>query len=277
MKLVSILLFSVCVCITFSASSQYYFNDIVAPQQASHQHRALVANKVQQVTATSYESNNTVSEDFYLTQTISQGGNRIETLSGNRSIRNFTVNYYQNNKVIKSEDSASNVLTITNYDYNSDGLPTIITITSADTFMNSRSEEKHIWLYDTEAKPLKMFKVKDGKDTTFITFIKDEAGNIAAEKWLRKNRIVETYYYYYNPAGKLTDIVRFNNKAQRLLPDFIYAYDDKGRVKRMTQMPANSSDYLIWDYSYEPNGLKQSETIVNKNGTVLGRIIFSYR
>jgi len=277
MKRFSTSLLFVCFLMALQAKGQYYFNDIVAPQQASLQHRALTENGVKQMTATSYESNNMVSEGFFLTQKIMEGGSRIETLSGNKTTRNFTVNLYQNNRILKSEDSTSNILTITTYQYNDDGLPVLITISSADTFMNSRSEEKHLWLYDADKKPLKMIKVKDGADTTFITFIKDEAGNIAAEKWQRKKRIAETYYYYYNAAGLLTDIVRFNHKAQRLLPDFLYAYDEAGRVKRMTQMPANSSDYLVWEYSYHNNGLKESESIFNKNGALLGRIVFSYK
>jgi hypothetical protein len=76
---------------------------------------------------------------------------------------------------------------------------------------------------------------------------------------------------------KLTDIVRYNAKAQRLLPDFLFEYDNNGTLVKFTQIPQGSADYLVWQYEYLPNGLKQKELCFNKQKEPVGTIVYSYQ
>ena len=67
----------------------------------------------------------------------------------------------------------------------------------------------------TELK--KMIKIKGETDTTMVNLVKDEKGNIIEEKSVRGGQQLPSVYYYYDNDGRLTDIVRYNQKAGRLL------------------------------------------------------------
>ncbi|RYD70888.1 MAG: lipoyl(octanoyl) transferase LipB [Sphingobacteriales bacterium] len=113
--------------------------------------------------------------------------------------------------------------------------------------------------------------MKNTTDSTFVSFKYDESGNVGEEIWKRGSRITETYYYYYNDKQKITDIVRFNKKAKRMLPDFIIEYDEKGRVAQMTQSQSGSANYLVWRYQYNPQGLKDKDATyykINRGGDI---------
>ncbi len=246
------------------AVAQYYFNDIVARQQASDYHAILEKQGVTKVTARAFERGNRPAEDFVLEQTLSNGASLVTTTSNTQGKPTVTRTEYNNGRLYKTTESALNVLTETSYSYGANGLLQELTIASTDTFMQAKSVERHLWYYNEAGNPSRMLKIKDGVDSTVVTFVYDEKGNVAEEKWMRKGRNTETYYYYYNTDKRLTDIVRFNYKAQRMLPDFIYEYDDKGRVTKLTQIPSGSSSYLIWTYTYNDRGLKETETCTTK-------------
>ena len=108
-------------------------------------------------------------------------------------------------------------------------------------------------------------------------FKKDEHQNIIEELWLKKGRLIEHYFYYYNNKNQLTDIVRFNNKAQQMLPDFLFDYDTAGRVIQLTQIPQGSSDYIIWKYVYDERGLKIQDVLLDKRQELLGTVTYTYQ
>ena len=122
-----------------------------------------------------------------------------------------------------------------------------------------------------------MLLIKNGTDTTVIEFIKDENSLIAEEHWKKNGTVTEKYFYYYSEQGLLSDIVRFNSKAQRLLPDFLFEYDNTGTLTQFIQIPEGSDNYLIWKYIYSTNGLKQKEVCFNKQKQPVGRIEYKYR
>ena len=140
--------------------------------------------------------------------------------------------------------------------------------------MNSHSTEIHQWIYKDNV-PQKMLQIKDRTDTTFVTFTYD-GGNVAQETWRRKGHVAETYYYYYNTKNQLTDIVRFNIRVRKMLPDFLYEYDEQGRVSQMMQVPNGSTDYMVWKYNYNSNGLKEQELLYNKQQQLVGRVLYKY-
>ncbi|TAE19514.1 MAG: hypothetical protein EAY72_00235, partial [Bacteroidetes bacterium] len=74
----------------------------------------------------------------------------------------------------------------------------------------------------------------------------------------------------------LTDIVRYNNKAKKLLPDFLYEYDATGQLVQTTQVLTGSNNYFIWKYSYQENGLKLKEECFDKQGLLVGYVTYSY-
>ena len=262
--------------LTISTSySQYYYNDLITTRQTNKQYQLLKNNRVQQVSAKSYEADGELTDHFMLQQQISSNNNVITTTTEYPSAgKSVSTAFYANDKVSKTINNAENIESTTLYTYDNNNLQSITTQTE-DTFMNSSSQEIHQWLYENNL-PVKMLLIKDSKDTTVIEFVKDEQGNIAEEHWRKKGRLLQKYFYYYNDQHQLTDIVRFNAKAQRLLPDFLFEYDSNGTLIQLTQIPQGSANYLVWQYIYLPNGLKQKELCFNKQKQPIGRIEYSY-
>ncbi len=259
---------------SFSAYSQYYYTDIVAMQAAAKQYTDLVSAHIKQVSATSFNGNQPV-DNFKLEQRISPDFRTITITSSDPSTGDLlSINSYSNGKLVQTKDSSNNVLSVTRYSYDAAGNISTITTTSDDAFMNSHSTEIHQWFYD-ENKPQKMLRIKDKRDTTIVSFTYD-AGNVAQETWTRKGHVVETYYYYYNTNNQLTDIVRFNIRLRKMLPDFLFEYDATGNVSQMTQVPNGTTNYLVWKYTYKSNGLKEKELLFNKQQQLVGRVEYKY-
>jgi hypothetical protein len=138
-------------------------------------------------------------------------------------------------------------------------------------------EEQHVWTYSTKGFPEKMWKIKNKTDTTHVSFVIDEKGNVIEEHSNRRGRTLPTYYYYYDDKKRLTDIVRYNERAKRLLPDYVFEYDEENRISSVIIVPESGSDYEKWFYSYYENGLKGQEACYNKRQELQGRIEYQYQ
>jgi hypothetical protein len=84
----------------------------------------------------------------------------------------------------------------------------------------------------------------------------------------------------------LTDIVRYNVKARRLLPDYMFEYSPDNRViQKITTLSTNGLPYLTWRYVYDNKGLKTKEATFfkpreassNQDQVMTGKIEYSYR
>ena len=279
-----ILLFVICACMASPALfAQYYFTDIVANNQSAEQYKLLVAAKVKQVKAINYDARGEVVEGFGIEQTIKDNGRKIITKTSIPNSSTSTLeNNYADGKLIASTSSNlqtfTTLSTTTNYTYNDKGLITSIASASSDTAASTGTlAETHTWLYNEKGLPTLMYKIKRAKDTLKVVFIYDEKGNVAEEKWTKNGgQITENYYYYYNDAGLLTDVVRFNYLARKLLPDFIYDNDADGKVIKMTQTIGGGTDYLVWKYTYNDKGLKETESCYNKQKHLEGKVVYLY-
>jgi hypothetical protein len=271
------LLAFVCFFIFTGTYGQYYFNDMLSTQAGNDQYKLLRTNKVRKIKATSYETDNTPTEGFSLEEEISLDGKRIilstATSSGKSSVTN---RFYELSKLKRTQSVYNGIDSKTEYTYNDQGLVQKITLTTTDTAMKSTLTEVHEWTYNEAGKPQSMLKIKNRTDTTVIELIKDEQGLIVEERWKRKNRVVETYYYYYDTNKQLTDIVRYNTRVKKLLPDFQYEYDANGRVNKMTQLSMSTNSYFIWQYVYNEKGLKLKEVGFDKDRRMIGRIEYIY-
>lgn len=255
---------------------QYYYNDILTTQQTNNQYLLLKKNHVQQVSAKSYEADGELTSDFQLEQNILNNASEITTTSSFPSTgKSESQSSYANDKLSKTITNSDKVQSTVLYSYDNNLLKSITTQT-IDTFVNSSSQEVHQWFYEND-KPTKMLLIKNNNDTTTVEFKIDEHGDVGEERWRKKGRIVENFFYYYNDQHKLTDIVSYNAKAQRLLPDFLFEYDNNGTLIKFTQIPQGSADYLVWQYVYLQNGLKQKELCFNKQKQPVGSIEYHYQ
>lgn len=265
-----------CLLLGFSAHAQYYFNDIISIKQGNDQYRLFRAQKIASVKTISYEPDNSVTEGFSVTQEISRDGKRVTITTNSNNQTSTTINTYDLGVLKRTQTNNKNISNKTDYTYDAQARISKVSLSTIDTFMNSTLSEIHEWLYDEYGAPMRMLKIKNNFDTTMVQFIKDEQGNIGEEKWMKNGRIVERYYYYYNTNRQLTDIVRYNSKLKKLLPDFIYEYNAGNQLTQMTQFSLGSSNYFVWKYVYNDKGLKTEEICSDKTKLPIGRIAYLY-
>jgi hypothetical protein len=169
------------------------------------------------------------------------------------------------------------MMSTTLYNYDDAGRLILIKSSSSDTAKKINETEEHHWQYQNN-QVSRMLRIKNNIDTTYVDLKLDEKGNVSEEHSLRKGIKSDPVYYYYDASNRLTDIVRFNNKARRLLPEYMFEYAPNSRqvIQKIT-VPANSSDYLIWRYQYDAGGLKIKEAIYDKHKALTGKIEYQYQ
>ena len=269
---------TLCLLFSFSAHAQYYYKDIIGPSQTMERTAKLKSHKIHSVSISSFENTGEQTEDFTGSQNISQDYARITTtlktpMAGESELTTF---FDADGKLIRSIDTADGSRSVSEYFYGTD--KTISRITNLSTSPGLKTEkEEHIWFYNSNGKPEKMLRVKNNTDTTYVTFVHDDNGNVVEENSRRKNTSLPSYYYYYDNKNRLTDIVTYNVKAQRLLPLYIFEYDENNRLSTMLVVPEGTDDYQKWHYEYNDAGLKVKETCFNKRKRMVGRIEYNYQ
>jgi YD repeat-containing protein len=177
-------------------------------------------------------------------------------------------------QLVNTTDSAQNAASTTAYSYDASGR--LVTIATSSRSDNVTTSEIHLYTYDANGHPASLLRIRDQHDTTAVQFVLDENGNIAEERATRKNQAQPTIFYYYDTQHRLTDVVRFNVKAQRLLPDYIFEYTENGLLKKMLVVPSGTNEYQTWYYQYEPGGLKKLDLCYNKAQQLVGKVVYEY-
>jgi YD repeat-containing protein len=259
-----------------SANCQYYYKDIVLSKQNQNNWKKLRDQKAKEVNIVSLDANDEPTPGFICTQKITSDFSSISTYTKSTDIPESTVITYYNpiGRMIKTVDTSDTFKSVTEYYYNDAGQLTSLLNTSVETDNQIEAPEKHIWIYESGSL-MRMIKIKGTSDTTVVSLEKDEKGNIVEEKPVHAGQNLPSTYYYYDEEGRLTDVVRYNQKAGRLLPDYIFEYNE-GHLSSMLFVPSGSTDYQRWIYTYKPNGLKESETCYDKKRQVVVKINYTY-
>jgi len=272
-----LLLASVVFLASLSASAQHYYKDIIGTQETSGIMKAYQSNKVNRVVLTSYDENNTRSDDFFVEQQFAPAARTLKTTTrsgvAHESVLISIID--DNGNVIKTIDSSDIVISITTYNYNPAGQLVSVISSSSDSSGKTNESEQHLWQYNNN-KVARMLRIKNRIDTTYVNFKMDEVGNISEEQETRKGVKSEPVYYYYDASNRLTDIVRYSNKAKRLLPEYMFEYSPSNQVIQKITVPSNSDNYLIWRYQYNGQGLKTKEVIYNKQKQLAGKVEYQY-
>jgi hypothetical protein len=265
------------IAITAKASAQYYYKDIIGTKETTDMMKTYLANKVSRVKINSYDAQDTKTDDIYVEQVFSPQQLTLTTTTSTDSSDGAILVTYINSEgqVIKTADSSEGVKTITYYKYNTAGLPDVISSVTSDTSKNFTEKEDHLWLYK-DGKANRMLRIKNGTDTMYVDFKLDENGNVAEENSVRKGVKADPVYYYYDKLNRITDIVRYNNKAKRLLPEYMFEYSPTNQVIQRITVPANGSKYLIWRYQYDNRGLKIKEAIYDRYKQLNGKVEYLY-
>lgn len=260
-----------------NSMAQYYYKDIVLTRETIEKWKTLKANRVNEVKLVSFESNGAPTEGFECHQSIAGDFSTIDTYtrSNSSTVSNLVAYYDSRGQITKTIDTSDTYQSTTDYEYDAESRIVSILNTSIETDNHVKNTERHIWKYNQQSVPVSMLKIKDEVDTTYVQFIIDEKGNVTEERAVRNGNKMPVVYYYYNEDKMLTDIVRYNAKAQRLLPDFIFEYNN-GRLSSMLFVPGGSSDYQKWIYQYDEKGLKLRDNCFNKRKELLGKVEYQY-
>ncbi|GAO43152.1 hypothetical protein [Flavihumibacter petaseus] len=258
------------------AYSQYYYKDIVTTRETNRQYAQLTAAGVRKVELASFDGNSNETAGFSAGQTIDPAKRTILSTTTTAVIGNSFVlaTYNANGQLISTNDSTQEAVTKTAYEYDAEGRLTRLTSNSkSDNITNS---ETHTYQYNPDGTPKNMTRIRNNSDTSLIEFLPDEKGLVGEEKTIKSAIPVPAFYYYHDASGRLTDVVRFNPRASRLLPYYMFEYSPEGQLKKMTLVPAGTSDYQVWYYQYEQNGLKKMDLCYNKQQELLGKVVYSY-
>lgn len=264
------------------SQAQYYYRDIILATQSGTQQQLYKKNQVTFVQLYSYEADNSPSENFECKVVPNSSFTQIKTISNSAStgISSLTAFYNFSGKLYKSVDSTADLVSTYSYTYDSTGkLYSATSISSAtDKQKGISKDETHLWYYTPEGYPYEMLYINNGNnDTTVVKFKLDDANNVIEEESRYKNISKGKTYYYYDSLNRLTDIVRFNPRLNKLIPDYIFEYDTSGKLNRMITIQPGNNDYLTWQYLYNEKGLKTEERCYNKQKKLLGRITYEYK
>lgn len=269
-----LLLVSIC------GNAQYYYKDLLGTAETNHQLKLYAANKVQFVSLKSFDADGGFSTGFLVEQFIDNSGMVLKTITQSGVTEQSVLSSWFDEmaRVIKTIDTSGSSINMAVYSYDLQGRLASIKSFSGDTSKKSNEAEDHQWSYNANGQPLQMLRIINTIDTTVIKFVTDDQGNITQETTYKKGKAGEPVYYYYNEKKQLTDIVRYNYKLKKLLPDYMFEYSDANQVIQKITVPSNkASDYLIWRYQYDSKGLKVKEALFNKDKQLTGKIEYSYR
>jgi hypothetical protein len=275
-KLISSILFVLCIALT--AQAQFFYNEIMTLDQASRECKDFIKRNIRKVSVKSFEDDGSMSKRFFCEKKFSKDFKeyKLYTRTGVGYKSLMTGNFDENQMLLKTVDS-SEILVKTcfiNYD-ESKRLSKTKTISRSkdDDFIVELTEE-HVYLFENEKSiyPSGMWKIMQGKDSTFILFQLDEKGNLAIEK---NGKTGAKYYYYYDSNNKLTDVVHQSEFKTDFVPDYIFEYDQQGQLSRMNTFGSTIDRNIYWLYDYK-DGLKVLELIKSGKGERLGRFEYEY-
>ncbi|HEX7904662.1 MAG TPA: hypothetical protein VF487_12340 [Chitinophagaceae bacterium] len=263
---------------SFSLHAQYYYNDIIGTAEITERMKMYTANKVQSVTVTGFDQQGMKSTDFNEWQEVKENGKALKITTRNGLTK--TILYYRFDaagRLASLIDSSLGVQSVATYKYDATGKLIRIENVMQDTATEFNETEIHQWNYNAAGKPEKLWRILNAKDSTEIRFMPDEKGNVADEQVYKRGKGSDPVYYYYDDNNRLTDIVRFNKMANRLLPDIMFEYDDSNRViQKITTLSSRNLGYLIWRYVYNDKGLKTKEALFDKDKQLTGKIDYQY-
>lgn len=239
-----------------------------------------MANNVRSVSLKSFEADGSVSDNFQVAQLIDKAAKTITTVTRSGSTDESVLYSWfdESSRAIKTADTSGSSINSATYTYNPDGQLISLKSTAEDSMKTGTETEVHQWSYNDKGQPLQMLRIINSADTTTLKFQTDENGNVIQETPFKKGKAGDPVYYYYNAKNQMTDIVRYNYKLKKLIPDYMFEYSDAGQIIQKITVPSNkASQYLIWRYQYDSKGLKAREACFTKDKQLTGKIEYTYQ
>ncbi|HMO32551.1 MAG TPA: RHS repeat protein [Lacibacter sp.] len=277
-KIIPLLLF--CCFITLLPSGmqgQYYYKDLVGVEQSNRQLKSYKTARIKKVILQSLEPDGSPTPGFVCFQECNPSFTSLKTYTTGTStppsVLSSSFNY--KGQLVRTADSTGSSLHVTTYAYNAEGLPEVAEALITGASLPAPLRERHVWQFKNGV-PVQMWNVKNNRDTLVVKFEVSPAGQVEEESWWKNGVLQERYYYYYDAQGRLTDLVRYNQRARRLLPDFMFEYDAEGRLTKLVSVDGRTGDYVTWTYTYNEKGLRSRDQCHNKQKQLVGTIVYTY-
>jgi hypothetical protein len=262
----------------FTIQAQYFYKDILKTKEINQEFASLKMSNTHLIKLKSFEDDDEPSEGFFCEKKINKDFSKSEMVSKSFITEESLVStfYSEKNEIIKVITTTSAVTNSIQYEYGLNSRLTKLIMVTSSNLDSSKIEETREYFYSANNNVEKMIRKKNGQLIATITFQADENGNIIEEKVVGSPGDID-YLYYYDTKNRLTDVVHYNTKAQKLLPDFIFDYNSKNQVKQMMSVDNNASNYLVWKYSYNEHNLPEIQKCYSKEKRLLGTIEFEYK
>ena len=262
-----------------SSKAQYYYKDVIGTQNINQLIKLYKDHKVVEVEAIGFDGEGVKNTDFSETHNFLPANDLLKISTRNKtSIDRQNYRFDNRGLLATISDTSSEGVSMTTYSYDNHNNPVMIKNSVTDTEDSIYEVEIHEWFYDPNGKPVKMLRIVNTSDTTEVHFTLDDKGNVTEELPFVKKKSGEKIYYYYDDRSRLTDIVRYNVKARRLLPDYMFEYNTNNQViQKITTLSTIGLGYLIWRYVFDDKGLKTKEATFNRDKVMTGKIEYSYK
>jgi YD repeat-containing protein len=261
----------------YKSNAQYYYKDIMSSIKQNKEFSILKRDNIKLIKITSFDENDKPSEGFFCEKKINKNFSQSQLMTNsNITGQSLLVTDYNNNgDVIKTNTTTPHNTNTVEYKYDSAGnIVSIITNTMADGD-STRITETHEYFYQN-GKPVKMLRKKNNFLISTITFLSDKKGNIIEEDPSGKSND-KKYFYYYDDNNRLTDVVHYNKIANRLLPDYMFEYNNSNQPKQKISVDETGRNYFIWRYAYDDKNLPEIQKCYSKEKQLLGTIQFDYQ
>lgn len=259
-----------------SANAQYYYKDLMSTIQQNKEFSILKNGNLHVIKISSFDENDQPSNGFFCEKKINKSFSQSQMFSKSNITGQSLLQTDYNSKgdVIKTTTTTPTTTNTVEFEYNDSGNISLIgtkTIADGDS---AGITETHEYFY-ANGKPVKMIRKKNNSIISTITFLSDNKGNVIEEDPEGKGND-KKYYYYYDENNRLTDVVHFNIIAKRLLPDYMFEYNDNNQPKQMISVDESGRNYFIWKYAYTDKKLPEIQKCFSKEKQLLGTIQFDY-
>lgn len=262
----------------FSSSAQYYYKDILSTQKLNTEFFILKNANIKLIKISSFDENDQPSEGFFCEKKVNKNFTQSEMMSkSNITGQSVLVTDYNNTgKIAKTTSTTPNTTNTVEFEYGDSGQISLIRTKTIADGDSAGIIETHEYIYNGEGKPVKMLRKKNNQLISTITFISDDKGNVIEEDAVG-NTSDKKYFYYYDTNNHLTDIVHYNVIAKRLLPDYMFEYNNNStEPTQMISVDETGRNYFIWRYGYDDKQLPDIQKCYSKEKKLLGTIQFEY-
>lgn len=259
-----------------AANAQYYYKDLMSTFQLNQEFNILKNAKLHIIKISSFDENDQPSKGFFCEKKINKNYSQSQMLSKSNITGEslLQTDYNPMGEIIKTTTTTPTTTNTIEFKYNDSGNISVITTNTIADGDSNGILETHEYFYK-DGKPVKMIRKRNNTIISTIIFLSDNKGNIIEEDPSGKG-LDQKYYYYYDDNNRLTDVVHFNVVAKKLLPDYMFEYNNESKPKQMISVDETGRNYFIWRYAYNDKKLPEIQKCYSKEKKLLGTIQFDY-